>query len=244
MRNKIPKIFWVQKYKSFKQRNLSFSQQDLAEDENSSFQKKSIKDIYKIERFSHLRKRPSDRSFVVSRLNSRVFNDYPETFKFKIEKIQRQLIKPFVLKRYSHKKKCDVISSSTKRSSRESSKLKMNASACAPMIEIEPLSIIKVENEDASIKISSYQYENKLIDLNLNQNEDLKKEIQMFKFQEQLEEIDVGKALANHENLQRELESLHCYNDEEVEEVSISKPANPHFLAQVKANYRPRSMSG
>lgn len=245
MRNKIPKVFSVRKFKSFREKESSPTHKDFSDDEDCSQQKRTVREIYKIERFSHLRKRPSERSLFLSRVNSRVSNDYPEKVIFKIEKIQKNLVKPFALKRYPNKKKiCDAVSYSTKRSSRNSSKQKFPLSESAPQALVEPLNVVKVEHEDTPLKMNhlSYQHENKLVEL--AHNDDFKKEIQLFKFQEQLEEIDVAKALINHENMKQEMVSLDYYHDHEIDELEIEKPLNHTFLSHAKPNFRARSLSG
>lgn len=252
MRNKVPKVFWVNKINKSKRKEESFNEEDESEeDDSSSF--KGFKEIYKIERFAGLRRRQIVRPAINPKVHNRITNDYPHQVSFKIEKIQRQLIKPFSLKRYPNKKKlCDVISTSTKRSSRESSRNKAKSfwfNPCPP-IEIAPLNLLKFEQKDTYLENNriDYHLEPVQADKNLNEMEFLKDDIQAFKFEEQLEEdAEVGGVIINHINHQLQLESLPSYHDFELDQDCkqvAQKLINTYKLEQAPRQYRQRTLSG
>ena len=251
MRNKIPKVFWINKINKSKLKEESSNEdEESEEDDSSSF--KGFKEIYKIERFVGLRKRQIIRPIINPKIHNRITNDYPHHVSFKIEKIQRQLIKPFSLKRYPNKKKlCDVISTSTKRSSRESSRNKAKSfwfKSSTP-IEIAPVNLMKIEQKDTYLENNRIEYYNEPVHVekNLNQIEFLKEDIQAFKFEEQLEEdAEVGGVIINHINHQLQLDSLPSYHDFELDQDDkqiAENLINTYKLRQAPRNYRQRTLS-
>lgn len=249
LRTKIPKIFMIQKYKQpcFKRASSSFR---TSVDYSDTPIRRMYGGIYKIERFPNLKRRGNVRATVDSRSSQRVCNEYSDKVTFKIEKVQKQLIKPFALKRYPNKKVADVDSASTKRSSRESSKQKMQAFELNQSLNIEAVNLIKIENEDTPIKLEpeQFQEENSLFLLNQNQNEELRKEIQALKFPDHLDDdLEMVKPELPHLNMVMQFESMSSYHDEDFEAAyacPVSEQSKKRFLDIEKSRFRPRGISG
>lgn len=251
LRNKIPKVFMINKINKSKLKDERSCEDEISEeDDSASF--KGYKEIYKIERFVGLRRKQIINPGFCPRIHNRIHNDYSHHVSFKIEKIQRQLIKPFSLKRYPHKKKMwDAISTSTKRSSRESSRNKAKSFCLKPYpVEIEPMNLMKIEQKDTKIEKNHIEYHPEQIPIepNLNQIEFLKADIHAFRFEEQLEEdVEVGGVTLNHINHQIQLESLHSYHDYEAEEnvrQEIEDLTNTQKLGTINLHCRQRILSG
>lgn len=248
MRNKIPKVFWINKIKQPRLREFSSFQEEIVEDDEDSY-KKDWRDVYKNERLWSFKRRHVIRSSMFSKFQQRISNDYSSQVCFKIEKIKRQLIKPFALKRYPNKQKVwDVISTSTKRSSRESSKNKIKNMMMLPPLHLANVNLIKIQNDEES-KEDQHRliFEDKPIDRDLSQVEFLKADIQTFKFEEQFEEeIEIPKAVVNQVNIQLQFESISSYHEQELEEAykEASKVLSYHNLGPVNHIFRERSLSG
>lgn len=249
LRTKIPKIFYIQKYKQpcFKRANSSFR---TSIDYSDTPIRRMYGGIYKIERFPNLKRRGNVRVNADSRSTHRACNEYSDKVTFKIEKVQKQLIKPFALKRYPNKKVADVDSASTKRSSRESSKQKIQAFEHNQSLNIEAVNLIKVEQEDTPIKFEpdQLQEEQDLFLLNQSQNEELRKEIQALKFPDHLEDdMEIARPELPHLNMVMQFESMSSYHDEDFEAAyacPISEQSKTRFLEIEKSRFRPRGISG
>ena len=251
MRNKIPKVFMINKINKLNAKyENSFEDEDYEDDDSSSF--KGFKEIYKIERFVGLKRKQIIRPTINPRIHNRIHNDYSHHVSFKIEKIQRQLIKPFSLKRYPNKKKmCDAISTSTKRSSRESSRNKIKSFCFKPIhMDIEPVNLIKIEQKDTKLEMNHNEKNLELnpAEANLNQIELLKEEIQEFRFEEKLEEdAGAGGVILNHIDHQLQLDSLPSYHDYELDEnceQGIESLNNLQYFGTVNRQSRQRILSG
>ena len=246
MRNKIPKVFWINKYKYPKIKAPSNYQK---EEEEEVPIRRIYRGIYKIERFAHPRKRLSARQRWLSKFHSRISNDYSDDIKFKIEKIQRELIKPFALKRYPNKKNPDIESASTKRSSRESSNHKITSSNDIQN-SVNQINLVKVEKDDTPVKLIDEPFGSvgDLMTLNKAQNLELEHEIQSHKLHEQLEEVmKVPKVVINPENPPVDFESLSSsYPLEDFDQVyeETEKLPKCRFGDFSKIGLRPRLVSG
>jgi hypothetical protein len=138
--------------------------------------------------------------------------------KFKIEKVKRQLFKPFKLTRYPGRRRMlELDSASTKRSSRESSKHKISP-LTAPEYKSN-ISLLKVDpfQKPDDITNNALGAETGLYNLAKVQNEELKEEIQAFMMANPLDEPN--DIQMSHEkvprNFQLEYESLPSYHDED-----------------------------
>lgn len=238
LRNKVAKIFWITKYKRDSNGKLTPDNKitnPYYYEESSSVYRNSEK----FERYPSLIKRCSNRPNYPSRVETRISNDYSCSAKFKIQRINRNLIKPFALTRYPKVKKgVELDSTSTKRSSRESSKHKIS-----PVLANEvqnTINLIKVEHFDEPEKHEEeYNFmDESLLQLTKNQNEELNKEIQALRLQAQLEEdLDFPQCEDKHanNNFRLEFESMHSYHDNDFEDA---------YSEYDKHNSRNRGVSG
>ena len=245
MRNKIPKVFWINKVKQSKFRE--YSEGEIDDDEDSF--KKEYRDFHRNEKQRSFRRKIAIRPMVSWKIQNRTTNEYSSHVKFKIEKIKRQLIKPFSLKRYPNKQKiCDVISTSTKRSSRESSKNKIKSLRMLPPLQISKVNLIKIENNEEIKEYSNkIEFEHKPIDREINQIDFLKADMHAFKFEEQFdEEIEIPKAIINQVNVQMQLDSISSYHDHELDQAykEASKVLKYHNMGNANHELRQRGLSG
>lgn len=247
LRNKIPKVFWIQKFKRSSLRKSSASPGELSVYSETPV-RRVIGGIYKIERFSHLKKRISDRSNEDPKIHNRICNEYSDNVAFKIERVKKQLVKPFALKRYPAKKVTGIESASTNRSSRESSKHKGIFLNANPILHIEPINIEKAEPAESPLKLirDLLNQENDLLSLNKHQNEELRKEIQAFKFQDHLDDdLELLNPEVQPSNVPVEFESMSSYHEDNYDDVyaeSIKHPVE-QLLNSYKIPLRPRGIS-
>lgn len=249
MRNKIPKVFWIQKFRQPVVRKSSSSPR-TSEDYTDTPIRRVYGGIYKIERFPSLKKRVIVRQTAASSINNRICNDYSENVSFKIQKVQKQLIKPFALKRYPNKKVADIDSASTKRSSRESSKQKGQVLSLTQSLNIEAVNLTKVDQEDVPVKLDldQLQAEPDLFMLNQAQNEELKKDIQALKFPDHLEDVmGIEQPELHHLDMIMPFESMSSYHEEEFEDAynySANDIENEQLIEAENHHYRHRGISG
>lgn len=249
MRNKIPKVFWIHKFKPGLTRKDS-TVQASSEDYCDTPIRRMIGKVYKIERFQNHRRRINLKESVSSKIHPRICNDYSDNVSFKIEKIPKPSDKPFALKRFPAKKTVDIESASTKRSSRESSKQKENCLSKIQSLQMPNLNLVKVDHEELHIEeevhsVISEQHE--LHTLNQMQNEDLNIEIQAFKYHEQLhEEADLMRQEMHHQNFQLQFEWFSSYQDHDfdVDMAHEEKPSAQVPWDTEKAALRSRAISG
>lgn len=167
---------------------------------------------------------------------------------FKIERVKKQLVKPFALKRYPSKKVVDVDSASTKRSSRESSKHKVSCLNTNQILHIEPINLARVELGDSPLKFvpELLTQENDLLALNKHQNEELRREIQAFKFQDHLEDdLELLNPEVQPSNIPINFESMSSYHDEDFDDAyaEIERQPVEQLLNSYKVPLRPRGIS-
>jgi hypothetical protein len=252
MRNKIPKVFWVHKYKPGLVRKDS-AVQVSSEDYWDTPIRRMIGKVYKIERFPNHHRRINVKENVSSKIHPRICNDYSDNISFKIEKIPRSCDKPFALKRFPAKKTVDIESASTKRSSRESSKQKENCLSKIQSFQIPNLNLVKVEHEEQHIEeevYSAMSEQNELHTLNQMQNMDLQNmdlqhEIQAFKFHEQLnEDVEYMRHEMLHPNFQLQFELFSSYQDHDFDMAHEEKPSAQVPWETEKAPFRFRAISG
>ena len=219
IRNKVPKVFWITKYKRETNGKLmptSRASNPYCYEENSSV----FRNSERFERYPSLIKRSSTRPNYPSRVEHRICNDYSSSVKFKIQKINRNLIKPFAVTRYPKaKKNIELDSTSTKRSSRESSKHKI--SPVVAQDRRSTINLVKVEHFEEPEKNyeCNFMHES-LLQISRTQNEDLKKEIQSLRFHGQLdEEMEMYHAQEQPAgNFQLEFHSIHSYHDNDFDD--------------------------
>lgn len=247
MRNKVPKVFWIHKYRRSALRKASVSPKELSSYSDTPV-RRVFGGIYKIERFPHLKRRVNVKTNEDPKILNRICNEYSDKVTFKVERIKKQLVKPFALKRYPNKKVVDIDSASTKRSSRESSKHKASCLNTNPILHIEPIIFGKVDQEDSPIKLvhEIFDQDNDLRALNQSQNDELRKEIQAFKFQDQLnEELELLNLEAQPLNIPIQFESLSSYHEDEYDDVyeDLDRSPEDQMLNSFKAPLRPRGIS-
>lgn len=247
MRNKVPKVFWIHKYKRSSLRKASISPRESSVYSDTPV-RRVVGGIYKIERFPHLKKRINVKANDDPKILNRICNEYSDKVTFKIERVKKQLIKPFALKRYPSKKVVDIDSASTKRSSRESSKHKVSCLNTNPILHIEPIIMARVEQDESPIKLvpEILDQENDLLALNRHQNEELRKEIQTFKFQDHLnDELELLNPEVQPLNIPIEFESMSSYHEDEFDEAyaEIERQPVDQLLNSYKAPLRPRGVS-
>ena len=221
MRNKVPKVFWIHKYKHVDARKTS-NAQDSSEEYSDTPIRSVIGNVYKIERFPNNRRRNNVRQSTNSKIQNRICNEYQEKVSFKIEKMIKPDMKSFPLKRYPAKKGVDLDSASTKRSSRESSKQKDSCIEKLLNIQIPSVNLVKVEHEDIDMEDEQKSEVSEDKDLELMdqiQNEDLKNEIQAFGYHQQLlDDGELPKQDLNQLNVQMQFECFSSYQDQEFDD--------------------------
>jgi hypothetical protein len=176
VKSRISKVFWVSKCKKNEIGELVPMKQPppfLHQNSNTSNHSYSHRHDSNLSFMKKPNCRPAHNNF-----QNRVNNEYSEDVKFKVEKVKRQVIGPFVLTRYPNRKKVQEFdSTSTKRSSRESSKhkiypqLKNDSKILTDFGKVEPFH--KLEEDFAKPECLN----NSLMMINKDQNEELKDEI-------------------------------------------------------------------
>lgn len=195
-------------------------------------------DSIKISKGSSLVKRTSSGSDYNTNSN-RFCNDYSDGVKFKIEKIPRQLFRPFTLTRYPRKKNIDIDSTSTKKSSRQSSKQKVTPTV--PNEDKPEVNVVKVETshldygnyDKAEIMNSSISQLCKI------QNEEVKDQMQSFMINDNFEEDHFDVPVLAHKQtskIQLEYESIDSYHDDDNFDEAYGEYDNNQ--------YRNRALSG
>lgn len=246
MRNKIPKVFHVQKCKPQSLKSGSSSRRSYSDCEDTPI-RKVWGDIFKIERFENVRKRPFVRSWASTKIQPKVANEYSANVMFKIEKVPRDLATPLSMMRLPLKSTADIDSSSTKRSSRESSKHKLTPVVENATFNIEPINLLKVENEDMHDHMhhASLPYESELFLMSKNKNEELQREIQDFAMSDQLQAELVNNPALEKLHKQMELESISSYYEDEFYDVYNEVPVHrPIQTIEFKRpHFRPRGVS-
>lgn len=247
MRNKVPKVFWIHKYKRSSLRKTSVSQRESSAWSDTPV-RRVFGGIYKIERFPHLKKRINVKSNDDQKIHNRICNEYSDKVTFKIERVKKQLIKPFSLKRYPSKKVVDIDSTSTKRSSRESSKHKVSCLNTNPILHIEAINMTKVELDESPLKFMPelLNQENDLLALNRQQNEELQKEIQAYKFQDHLDDdLELLNPEVQPSNMPIQFESMSSYHEDDYDDSykEIERQPIEQLLNSYKVPLRPRGIS-
>lgn len=177
VKSRIPKIFWVSKCKRDANGELvPIKQPPPFLHQNSAYSSNS--NGYRQDRNLGMIKRPSYRPSCHN-FQNRVWNEYSDNVQFKVEKVKRQIIGPFVLTRYPHRRgHLELDSASTKRSSRESSKHKIS-----PKLVTEHKSQLEFAKVEPFQKLDDHFAKpgclnDSLMMINQNQNEELKDEIE------------------------------------------------------------------
>jgi hypothetical protein len=195
-----------------------------------------------------VRKRPFVKVGGTSKIQSKTANEYSANVMFKIEKVPRDLATPLALMRLPFKSTADADSASTKRSSRESSKQKATPVLENSTFNIEPINLLKVEQEEVQDHMGREEvpYESELFLLSKNKNEELQREIQDFAMSDQLQAELVNNPALEKLHEQMELESISSYYDEEFDHVYNELPMQRHLKAFEfkKPHFRPRLVSG
>jgi hypothetical protein len=247
MRNKIQKVFHIQKCKPQTQQSGSSSRRSFSDCEDTPI-RKVCGDVFKIERFRNVRKRPFVKAGGASKIQVKTANEYSANVMFKIEKVSRDLATPLALMRLPFKSTADADSASTKRSSRESSKQKATPVLENSTFNIEPINLLKVEQEEVHDHMGREEvpYESDLFLLSKNKNEELQKEIQDFAMSDQLQAELVNNPALEKLHKQMELESISSYYDEEFDHVYNEMPIQRPIKAFEfkKPHFRPRFVSG
>lgn len=250
LRNKIPKVFWIQKYKSTSQWKENQSNHTCPGSSDTPI-RKVYGDVFKIERFREHRKRPCTRPTEKVKIQERISNDYSDQVVFKVEKVRRYTGLSNSFRIDTIAKPEDIDSASTKRSSRQSSKQKTPSISptCAP--EIEPINLVKIEdnydNPILKMDAEALPYENELFLRCQNLNEELENEIQDYNIQDQLNQeiIDFEPSLEQIQK-QMECESNHSYHEEAFSEAFEEEPEQGKEQTSQfrKPHHRSRLMSG
>lgn len=248
VRNKIHKVFYIHKYKASSERKYVTSIKSYS-DYCETPLKKVYGDIFRIERFSKQKKQPIVKHNVAPKIPTRICNEYSDKVEFKIEKCRRSLATPFMHTSHCDKKVVDIDSASTKRSSRESSKQKVPTPTLGCTLNIEPINLVKIEQEDPWVKIENqdYLHDSELFLLNKNKNEELQQEIQDFNMADHFEQ-DIAKFEPTLQNLHMEIEmeSISSFHEEEFEEAYRYVPEHEEksSLEFKMPHFRPRGISG
>lgn len=189
MRNKIPKVFWIQKHKSSSRWRENHSNNASSTNSDTPF-RKVYGDVFKVERFRENRKRPCVRPVEKTKIPERICNDYSDQITFKIEKVRRHKRMPSVFQTDAFPKLEDIDSASTKRSSRQSSKQKACSNSPMNLPEVEPINLVKIEEnyETPVLKADPepLPYERDLLMSCKDLNEELDEEIQDYNMPESL----------------------------------------------------------
>ena len=248
IRNKVHKVFFIHKYKPASERKYVTSIRSSSDYSDTPL-KKVYGDIFRIERYSKQKKQPIVKHNVTAKIPTRIWNEYSDKVEFKIEKVRRSLVTPFMNTINWDKKVVDIDSASTKRSSRESSKQKMPTSTLGWTLNIEPINLVKIEQEDPCLKIENedYPHESDLFLLNKNKNEELQKEIQDFNIAEHFDQ-DIAKFEPTLQNLHMEIEmeSISSFHEEEFDEAYryVPEHEDKNSLEFKMPHLRPRGISG
>lgn len=220
LRNKIPKVFNIQKYKKSSHLRDSCSN-NTSSIRNETPIRKVYGDVFKIELFREKRKRLSIRPLERSRIQDRICNDYSDEVEFKIEKVRR--FKPLKgrLSLDNLAKPEDIDSASTKRSSRQSSKQKESSDMSNCLPEVEPINLVKIqENEDSlmmKVTPETLPFENELFLRCKNLNEELESELPDYNIPDQLSQeiLDLQPSLEQlHKQI--ECESNNSYHEDDL----------------------------
>lgn len=249
MRNKIPKVFWIQKYKSSSQYKENYSHRTRNNCGEVPI-RKMYGSVFKIERYKEHRKRPSVKPNVTSKIQKRIWNNYPENITFKIEKTRRDSSTPFILSNDPIRKQVDIDSSSTKRSSRQSSKHKTPSISAGGIPDVEPINLVKIEEQEVNSLLKMTPEDIPYKDLFLQSkemNEELEKEILDYNIIGNLDqELLVYQPSLEKLHMQIEWESFNSYHEADFSEAyeEVSEHGEKHASGFRKPLHRPRIMSG
>ena len=185
--------------------------------------------VFKIEKFKERRRRPIVRPTWMSKIQQRICNDYPDDFKFKITKMKKEDITSLRIRENPNIKFIDNDSSSTKRSSRQSSKLKTPPFSSWYGGEEDPINLIKIEEKEANtfLKFTPEPIipHHNLHDEEKHINDEIEKEIMDYISPDNIDhDNDIHHKALEKLHLQFENNSLDSYHEEKFAEVYEDEP--------------------
>ena len=248
MRNKIPKVFSIQKYRHSTQPKISLrTRSEYAETPIKSV----CGSIFKIDRFKEPRKRPAARPIICSKIQQRICNEYPENFRFKISKVYNKKERDTCLdfSRNPLISTHDVHSIESKRSSMLPSDNFTPTVLSGLMSDTEQISLDNLsESGDSSLVEEAAERIPQMSDLfmlNKEQNDELERELANYDLPEvPYQEITHLQPCLEKIQKQLEHESIDSYHDEELNEACLGNLNSACDNPQNKPHLRPRLMSG